>query len=277
MHVLYIDEAGDTGMLPAANSDIQPVFVIAGCILHHSIISQFTRDFLSLKKRYSPHAPVPGAGPLDAVLAEIKGCDVRRDVRNTSHRKSRWALRLLDSFLQLLEECHARILGRVWVKGIGVPFDGKAVYTFSLQSSSTAFNHYLVDRQEDGIVIADSRWKSQNVSLSHSLFTQKFKAAGDEYPRMLELPLFGHAANHCGLQAADLLCSALLFPMVACTYCLGLVSSKHVWQEHQILKSHFGRRLSELQYRYEDESGKWRGGITVSDALAQQSGANLFR
>jgi len=31
----YLDESGDTGLLPSATAPIQPVFVIAGLIVNH--------------------------------------------------------------------------------------------------------------------------------------------------------------------------------------------------------------------------------------------------
>jgi hypothetical protein len=39
------------------------------------------------------------------------------------------------------------------------------------------------------------------------------------------MPLFGHSDNHAGIQAADLLCSAFLFPMATYMYCLGHIKT----------------------------------------------------
>jgi hypothetical protein len=63
-----------------------------------------------------------------------------------------------------------------------------------------------------GVVIADSRVPGQNVNVAHSVFTQKYRATGDPYPRILEVPVFGHSNNHVGLQLADVVGSALLAP-----------------------------------------------------------------
>ena len=87
---------------------------------------------------------------------------------------------------------------------------------------------------------------------------------------------FGHSENHVGLQLADILCSSLLFPMAACSYCLGHMANIHVHQEYQILKTRYGPRVRNLQFRYRDGTGKWRGGVTVSDAIAQRHGGLLF-
>ena len=37
----------------------------------------------------------------------------------------------------------------------------------------------------------------------------------DAYDRLMEMPMFGHSDNHAGIQAADMICSAFLFPMAA--------------------------------------------------------------
>jgi hypothetical protein len=44
-----------------------------------------------------------------------------------------------------------------------------------------------------------------------------------------------------------------------------------------MVKAVFGSRIGDLQYRYQDESGKWTGGITVTDAIGQKSARELFR
>ena len=72
----------------------------------------------------------------------------------------------------------------------------------------------------------------------------KFKAAGDAFPRLLEMPTFGHSQNHVGIQIADLLCSAFLFPMATCTFCLGHVTSPHVHASHIGLRKKFGPRFA---------------------------------
>src|SRR5690606_19469580 len=119
----------------------------------------------------------------------------------------------------------------------------------------------------------DCRSKAINVSVSHSIFTQRFKSSGDQYNRILELPLFANTDNHAGLQVADLLCSALLFPIAAYSYCLGHVNNVHVSQEYELLKTRYGSRLQQLQHRYRDGKDRYRGGVTVSDALLKRPGS----
>lgn len=276
MHICYIDEAGCTGKLPSASSRIQPIFVIGGIILDQSRVRSTTLAYIDLKKHFYPKI-VPSNSPyLEYMLAEVKGSETRRRAISDAKRKSRHALGFLDHFLRILETQEARIICRVYVKGIGERFCGRAIYTSSMQSLCQTYQVFLEEQVDTGMLIADSRNKPTNARVSFSIFTQKFKHSGDEYDRLLEMPTFGHSENHVGLQLADLLNSALLFPIAAVTYCFGRMTNIHVRPEYRVLKQQFGARLKALQYRYEDHTGRWRGGITVSDAIGKHSSALMF-
>jgi len=276
MWFCYLDEAGCTGVLPSTTSKIQPVFIVAGLAIEQCRIASLTTDFVKIKERFYPHVSSTALKNLDRILLEVKGADIRRDIRQGGHRRSRHAQGFLLQTIRLLEEYHAHIFGRVWVKGVGLPFDGTAVYGSSVQAICHYFQSFLEAHDSKGMIIADSRTKPQNALVSHSIFTRKYRAQGDEYERILEMPVFGHSDNHAGIQIADLLCSALLFPIAAYTYCLGTITSPHVDPCFKILKQLFGSRLQRLQYRYRTTSKKWAGGITVSDALGRRSGGLLF-
>jgi hypothetical protein len=276
MFVFYTDEAGCTGALPSAMSPVQPVFILAGLVLREDRLKPVTHDLLNLKQRYFPRLLPASANFLDWITAEVKGADVRRQVRGTSRDNRRHALGVMDKLLALLERHDAKVLGRLYVKPIGGPFAGKAVYTSAVQSLATDFQQFLQTANADGLMIMDSRNKPLNVNVSHSVFTQKFKATGDAYDRLLEMPLFGHSDNHAGIQVADLLCSALLFPMATYAYCQGHVNNLHVDIRYMVIRDRFGERIKRLQFRYQDATKWWRGGITVSDGIGHQKGSLLF-
>lgn len=281
MQLCYVDEAGDTRDLKLARSSVPPVCVITGIVLDQNALQGLTQEFLTLKKRTYPHL-LKTRGPhqrLAWVLAEIKGADLRRAMRTgASRRNRRHAIYFLDNFVSMLEDYGVRTFGRLSVKGIGMPCNGVALYSSSMQALCSYFQHYLGGLDQLGFVIADSRGPIENASVSHSVFTQKFKLhGGDKYDRILEMPTFGHSLNHVGLQIADLLCSALLFPMATYCYCLGHVQSVHVDQNFGHLTARYGHRLQELQYRYRDDTATWQGGITVDDKIGHRSGAHLFR
>jgi hypothetical protein len=276
MYVAYIDESGCTGVLPHSASPIQPLLVVGAIFIDAGDLPAITRDFLDIKGRFYPLL-MPAGRPLDRVLVEIKGADLRTDIRSRHRSHQRTAIGFLDQLMGLLEAHHVRVVARVWIKGIGAAMTGKSVYTASVQAIYRYFQSYVTGLNDRGIVIADGRSKTKNVNVAHSIFTQKFQQAGDEYNRILEMPTFGNSENHATLQIVDLLCSAVIFPIAAYSYCLGHVNNVHVSANYRILKDRYGRRLLPLQYRYQDIDNRWQGGIVVSDALQRRSSVLMFR
>lgn len=275
LRIAYLDESGDTAPLASATSLTPPVFVPAAVILKQTRIQPLTTDFLRLKQRYFP-ALMPRTGHyLDCVRTEIKGAEIRRDLRLGRKTLIRHHLGFLDQFMSLLEKHDAKIVGRVWIKGIGKPINPTALYTSSVQNICSYFHHFLEREDDVGFIVADSRTAPQNSQVAHSVFTQKFSLHGDRYERLLEMPTYGHSENHVGLQVTDLLCSALLFPMAAFVYCSGHVTSVHVNPAYERLRARYGARLKRLQYRYSD-GHRSIGGIMVCDELTRRSGVHLF-
>jgi hypothetical protein len=196
--------------------------------------------------------------------------------RSTSRDKRRQAARLRGELLDLIAVHGCRVLGRIWVKEQGKSLKADATYCYAVQDIAAHFSQYLRLQSSEGLLIADGRGHQQNVRIAHSVFTQKWCAAGDPYPSMTEVPLFAESDNHAGLQIADLVASALVFPMAASAYCAPRVGAVHSSPRYEEVRKAFGARLRSLQYRYRDETGRWRGGLVVSDNVGQQSGSILF-
>ena len=278
MKICFIDEAGDLGALsnPPQPND-QPVLVIGGLFVDEARLYNLTNDFLNLKRRFFPGLRYPPTKHLDRILPEIKGSMVRKNAMRGSRRTKKQAIGFLDGILRLLERYHIKMVARIWVKGIGLPFDSRPVYTSSIQAICTYFDHYLNDANDTGICIADSRNKFKNVNVAHSVFTQKFGAVPG-YQSIVELPTFGHSDNHAGIQVCDIVCSGLLYPIACFAYCTGQVDNVHVQPDAVNLRQRYGQRLRDLQYRYQDpEIGRIQGGLVVSDLIGQQNGARMFR
>ena len=275
MRICYIDESGDLGALPSATSSIQPVFTIIGLAVDQNRLKGLTADLLFLKRHFFKGLMPKSRHVLGDILVEVKGAEVRKSVRNGNRNERRAALHFLGCVLKLLEGHEARIFGRLWTKEIGKSINTLSIYTYSVQAICANFQRLLEDDDDCGIVIADSRRKSLNVGVSHSIFTQKYRYLGDMYGRILEMPTFGHSENHAGLQIVDWLASGMIFPMATFGYCSGMVSSVHVHPNYQSIRDHCGSRLRALQYRYND-GGVWKGGIVTSDMLTKQPGGILF-
>lgn len=234
-------------------------------------------EYLALKRRHFPGLAPRSGHLLDWGRVEVKGADIRKMARSSDKAERRHALIFLDEVLGILEAHSARIFGRLWVKEIGVPINKESMVAVSSQAMCETFQDLLRDCGEDGLMIIDSSSPRVDAVLSHSVFTQKFKATGDRYDRLLEMPVFGHSENHAGLQLADLVASAFLYPMATYSYCTGHVTTVHVHSRFSEVKRQFAQRLMSRQYRYYDANGMRRGGITVSDAIEHRPGSHLFR
>ena len=277
MWVAYLDDAGDPEKLPAATGDlVTPVFVIGGVAVDQSCLHDVTMEFLALKRRFFPHLCPPTPHLLDWVRPEVKGTELKRMTRSPRRKERRTGVTFLDQVLRLLEGHNAKVFGRVWVKAVGAEVDKAAVTTSSVQACCTTFQHLLESVDERGLVIIDSSSAKLNSAVSHSVFTQKFKATGDAYDRLIEMPTFGHSENHVGLQIADILVSGLLFPIASYSFCTGHITSVHVHPRFEDLKARFARRVMRLQHRYYGDDGRYRGGVVTSDKIAERPGSVFF-
>ena len=184
MKICYIDESGDTGALPTAASPIQPTLAIIGTVVDHADLRSLTTEFLNLKGKFFSGL-IGSRQYLSWILTEIKGSELRHKIANGSKRERRHSFGVLDKTINILEDHHVRLFGRVWIKGIGAAFDGRAVYTSSIQSIYETFQHLLNLENDIGLVIADSRNPHTNSQVSHSIFTQKVKVGGDDHGRIL--------------------------------------------------------------------------------------------
>lgn len=270
MWIAYLDEAGCTGTLPSSTSEVQPVFAEAAVFLPSAQLATVTASYLDIKRKFFPGL-IPGGQQLDAVLAEVKGSRVRAQIRG-SRNERRHAVGFLDKILDLLEFAEARFVARVWVKAIGADNNARSMYTFSMQDIHSHFQHFLSSKEGLGFFVADSRRKAENANATHSIFTQKFGLRGDRYSRILEAPTYGHSENHVGLQLADHLCSALLFPIACFVYCTGHVTNIHVHPAFEEIGARYGERLRSMAYCYTRLDRRRRrermvGGVTVSDGL----------
>ena len=248
--------------------------VIAGLIVPASVISQLTADLLSLNQRFYPNK---AARRLDYVLKEIKGSKLRAATRSDSRRQRRHAAQVLDGIVEILEKYDLQILGRLWIKEPTTGLQPSETYTFSIQDIARHFNHFLEAHDSQGLLLCDSRRHGQDVEVAHSVFTRKHKVSGDEVPRLVEPVVFGRSENHAGLQLADIIASALLFPIGARVYCDEQESNVYTNQRFEELRSRYATRLSARRYLYRDVDGKTRGGVVVSDRLHRKPSGRLFR
>ncbi len=278
MHIAYMDDAGDLGAVanPPLHND-QPVFALTLLLVNQGRLAALVLEFLQIKRNYFPGLIPPASHFLNAVLNEIKGADLRRDIATGTRNKARHATRFLSEIVDLCIRSDIRLISKVYIKAIGRPNRHTSVYTAACQALFKSFDHYLSTLDDIGVCIADSRAKGLNVPVAHSIFTQMFSSKSVHYPRIMELPTFGHSENHVGVQICDLLASALIVPAAVHTYCTGHIANVHVQPGYSKIRALFTTKLQQLLYRYQDAAQVWRGGITVSDGILQRPSSEMFR
>ncbi|MCO6005939.1 DUF3800 domain-containing protein [Actinoallomurus purpureus] len=216
MYFCYLDESGGCEP-PDQTPNATPAMVILGLIIPARHIPALARDFLALKRRHFPGRFRCGPA-LDHVLTEVKGSDILQMTRKDSRDRRRQAKLVRHDLLKLVDGYGCQIVGRVWVKEKGKSLKSDPTYCYAVQDIARHYSKFLSEEHSKGVLIADGRTPGLNVTVAHSIFTQKWRTAGDPYPPLLEVPLFAHSDNHVGLQIADLIASTLVLPMAAAAY-----------------------------------------------------------
>ncbi|WP_186307567.1 DUF3800 domain-containing protein [Microbacterium sp. 1.5R] len=273
MFLCYIDEAGDEQSLRTRTDP--PVLVIGGLIVEETHAQALVWDFLQLKKRFNPSLNREGVKLSEVVAFEIKGSNLRADMRSTSRRRRRAAFGILDAVLDLLERHNAVVLGDIHIKGPGNL--GRWVYSKSVSTLADQFETLLRAAGSTGLMILDARTKSKNVPSVNGITTQRFRSGGGSYPHLVESPVFGHSDAHVSLQIADLIVSALLFPMACAGYCLCLLDNTHPSSEYLDVRERYGARLRLLEHKYLASDGRRAGGIRVRDNMNHQPTLAIFQ
>lgn len=272
MLLAYLDESGDE--LPLRTPEDPPVLVIAGIVVSHENVKNLVWEFLQLKKRYNPSLAKEGVRLSELIRLEVKGSSLRKDVRSGGRRNRRRALGFLDRVLKLITDEGASVIGEVYIKGAN-PLSAW-VYPQAVAKIAVGFEHQLQAADTQGLIIMDARTKVKNTPSVHRLTTARFKSGGDLVPHLVESPTFGHSDAHVVLQIADILASALIFPMACVGYCNTLVHNVHLNDEYAVLRTRYGQKLNGLQYRYITDAGKKVGSLRVIDRLNGQPSRALY-
>jgi hypothetical protein len=75
--------------------------------------------------------------------------------------------------------------------------------------------------------VADFREPTLNALMTRPICQAKYRSV-EKLPRLCGVPTFGHSENHAGLQAADLIASALLYPVVSQRHAAQLQGHPHL-------------------------------------------------
>lgn len=272
MLLAYVDESGDEQ--PLRTPTDPPVLVIAGIVVDHERVKNLVWEYLQLKKAFNKSLQKKEVRLSDLINFEVKGSSLRKDIRSATRRNRRRAFRFLDSVLDLLAEEHATVLGEIYVKGER-PLK-RWVYSEAVAAIAEQFEVQLRAANTQGSMILDARTKTKNTPSVHRVTTKRFKTGGDPFPHLIESPTFGHSDAHVVLQIADVLASALLFPMACAGYCGCLIHNVHLNDEFAAVRQQYATKLRLLEHRYFAD-GKRCGGIRVTDDLNHQPTLQLYQ
>lgn len=281
MHLCYVDESGDAEALRSTIPDAAPVFVLVGVTVPLQAVNALTWAFLKLKKELNPSLAKDSVRLSDLIQAEMKGSKLRADFRKDGRGRNvrRRAFRAIDKIFELLEQHNCQLVGKIVVKVADQPSPPaeRAVYSPAISEMAASFQAQLAAADTDGLMILDARTKVKNTPSVMGVTTQRFRKGGSAYPNLVESPLFGHSDTHVPLQIADIIASAVLFPIACSEYCSDLAWNTHPHVRYKQVKERYGDKLQRLEYRYTDGDGSRRGGFQVIDPIDRRPTHLLFR
>ena len=280
MHFCYIDESGDSAAINNPADATQPMLTIGGLFVDAAKLANLTKDFIALKQKFYPGKFQGTTHSLNVLLKEIKGNDLKTDVRNNNlhGRLVQTHLRFLDEVFDICKLHEVKFVARVWVKAFAVAINDRSVYSITAQNFAQRFELFLQQKSSQGILIADFRDPARNSYVAHSVFTQKHKSGsgGDQYPNILETSVYGISNNHACLQITDLLCSAILAPIAGRRIGAGVFNNAHTHPRYEAICKRYQRRLRALQFHCK-HNGKNYWGITVSNPHNMKTAIALFK
>ncbi|WP_228028217.1 DUF3800 domain-containing protein [Chitinibacter fontanus] len=225
MHICYIDEAGCPGYLPANNTEIQPVLIIAGLALPKEALDSIGRQFIKIKQQYLYGESRPNSRHEDA-LNELKGAELRRAIREGIKAEADKAHKLAHQLLETLIAHGAELYGQVIIKVTDDKFNGTRLYAEAMMRIAKNY-HQLLDKElSNGLIVADFRGSEINGKVAQPISLAMWEQK-NTFPRFELPPTFGNSNSHVGLQIADIIISTLLMPLALAKFYEQIPESKH--------------------------------------------------
>ena len=264
MYICYVEESGDSGVFNPSDPFSNPFFIVIGLFIDRSRLHGVVHDFIRIKTKFFPAVCNAASHFLDRINIEIKGATIRKGIRRShSHNRRIHLISFLDACLNLLQHNNVHLLGKVLIKNAFMSNSDAGFYGRSIMHICEHFDHFLQGEDDIGIIIADSRKVAQNKRVSHTVFTQQHQVGGSSYPHIIEIPTYGHSDNFAMLQLADIMCSAIIFPMIIDTFNAHITagSNVHLSPNFSIIRARYKNRIMRSQYMYQNSQGQYIGGL----------------
>jgi hypothetical protein len=273
--VSYIDEAGDGGAVRAVRDQASPVLVIASLTVDDRQAPALMRDVLLLRQSVWPTRTVRPL--IESLSSETKGATLREHTRRSASRRQRAsAFKYLQGVLDALDRRGAKLVGAVFVKDVDHRLDEAGFYASAVRAFARDLHHRLEAERDRGLMVLDRRSHYKDVQNVDAVLADKYPAISrggrlrDDLHRLSLPPLAASSQHVMGLQLADTLASALIFPMACMAYRRTWIANPHVDLGHLDVLNTFASRVRQLEYRYRVTEGRSRrlrrGGIVVTSS-----------
>ncbi len=97
MDFCFVDESGSAETLDPAQSSCTPVFALMGLLVPGEKLRDLNWEFLQLKKQFNPS--LANVRLSELIQTEVKGSDLRADLRSGKRDRERRTIGLLDKTL----------------------------------------------------------------------------------------------------------------------------------------------------------------------------------
>lgn len=223
LDTLFADEAGNAARYThAGSSQASPLLVIAGITLGRSQLCAATERLL-LARRAAFGAPRNRSLVENLHDNEVKGALLREGLLGggSGHQQARcWTY--TEECMSILEDLQSRVFAHVWLKTPGGWLDEARAYGVSLEHFAAAFVHRLERSDRFGLMVLDGRSPRKDSLAQRAILDLKYSCESDivtdRLVRLADVPLVSDSKHSAGLQLADVVASALLYPMACAAY-----------------------------------------------------------
>lgn len=228
----YIDESGSPELhhLPILSGET-PLFCLTAIAVHETRWRLLGSNYLTLKQRFFKNE----IGSDVPLAFEVKGSELSRPSNKDNRRNHAYIKRILE----LCDQYELAFFSIILQKGPLHPASRTSIYTMSLQYLAERFQAFLVEQDDTGLMIVDSRKHTLDLEVANSYLSYIFgNVNGKQCDRMIEAPMFTDSRLTTGLQIVDTVGSCIYSDSYywRCRSLSGALDYSHMRQYRPFLK-----------------------------------------